>query len=158
MQVSAFHAQPGAPSVPTDLVLNDAEDYKDHQALCRKSLAWLLQTSMCEYEPKRNELNAFVLLWLSGSPEVWLEFDSKCMPFLEDNEELFYTFIHGMALYSLSHPHEESKTVLHAHGLEAIARIVRNSKCIKKTKILKDIVRADRKDQLEQFARNLCGT
>lgn len=145
------YAQCSAPNVPEELVLNEAADYAEHKALVKKSLSWLVKTPMDECVEAREELNAFVILWLSGSPELLVDVKTSCMPFIADNEDLFFTFLHGVALYQINHRQETDPVVLHAQGLKSVAFQVRETKC-PKTPELKAILKADRKNKLKEYA------
>ncbi|MFT4679230.1 MAG: hypothetical protein ACI84C_001022 [Flavobacteriales bacterium] len=144
-------SQCSAPNVPEELVLAEAAHYGEHKALVKKSLAWLVKTPMDECTEAREELNAFVVLWLSGSPEIRVDVKTSCMPFIEDNEDLFFTFLHGVALYQINHRQETDPVVLHAQGLKSVAFQVREAKCSKSPE-LKAILKADRKNRLEEYA------
>ncbi len=151
LSLGTFAQNGVGPSIPKDVVLNTEQDYAAQKSLVIKSLSWLISTPLEEHVDKRNELNAFVLLWLSGSPSLTLNIESKSMPFLEENEDLLFTFMHGMALYQLHHPKEKDKIKLHAEGLIAVARIVKMSK-VKKDGNLKKLLKAYRKDCVYGYA------
>lgn len=140
------------PNIPDDLILQSDEDYAGHLALARKSLAWLINTPLDEHIDKRNEVNAFVMLWLSGSPTITLEIDSKATPFIHDDETLIFPFIHGMALYQLGHPECKDKSKLHAEGLRVVNKANKQSKCVKSTKTLKAISKAEKRKNLAKLA------
>ena len=146
---SAAFAQ--GPSIPDDIRLNQASDYSQYESLVKKSLAWLLRTPLDEHVEKRIEVNAFVMLWLAGAPDVKLDIDSDAMPFLADDENLIFPFIHGMALYKMGHPHESDKVKLHAEGLRSTAQAIEQSSCVKKSKTIKALLKADRKGELEEL-------
>jgi hypothetical protein len=142
------------PNIPDDLVLQTDKDYEDHLGLARKSLAWLINTPLDEHLDKRNEVNAFVMLWLSGSPTITVEIDSKATPFIHDDETLIFPFIHGMALYQLGHPACDNKAKLHAEGLRVVNKANKQSKCVKSTKTLKAISKAAKRNNLAQLAED----
>lgn len=147
----SIDAQVG-PNIPDSLILNSEKDYDSYMALAKKSLAWLIHTPLDEHTDKRNEVNAFVMLWLSGSPKITLEIDSKATPFIHDDETLIFPFIHGMALYKLGHPECEDKVKLHAEGLRTVNKASKQSSCVKSTKALKAIRKATKKNRLTDLA------
>jgi hypothetical protein len=153
---AAIAAQCNAPNVPEELVLTEAAHYSEHKTLVKKCLSWLVKTSKDECVETREELNAFVILWLSGAPDITVDVSTDCMPFIEENEDLFFTFLHGVALYQMNHEKESDPIVLHAHGLKAVAFQLRESKCTKSAES-KKILKADRKDKLEEYARGCLG-
>lgn len=140
--------QSGAPDIPDEFSLNTLEDYQQHEALLKKGLAWLLNTPLDEFVDERNEVNAFVLLWLSGSPYVKLEISSDVLPFLETDPDLIYPFMHGMALYKLNHGKCEDSIQLHAEGLRGVAKAVSQSHNVKKTRDIRALLKAERKGRI----------
>ena len=140
------------PNIPDSLVMHSAKDYDNHMALAKKSLAWLINTPLDEHVHKRNEVNAFVMLWLSGSPTITLEIDSKATPFIHEDETLIFPFIHGMALYQLGHPECTDRAKLHAEGLRTVNKASKQSRCVKSSKSLKAISKAAKKKRLSDLA------
>ncbi len=153
---ATVEAQCNAPHVPEELVLTEAAHYSEHKALVKKCLSWLVKTPKDECVETRDELNAFVILWLSGAPDLTVDVSTDCMLFIEENEDLFFTFLHGVALYQINHEKENDPVVLHAQGLKAVAHQAREAKCAKSAEI-KKILKADRKDKLEEYARICLG-
>lgn len=141
-------SQSGAPEIPDEFVLESEDDYRHYEALAKKGMAWLLDTPVDEFTDERNEVNAFVLLWLSGSPYVNLDISSDVMPFLESHPDLIYPFMHGMALYKINHGKCEDAIQLHAEGLRGVAKVLGNTKSIKKNRELRDLVKANKKGRL----------
>lgn len=144
--------QTGAPRVPAEFSLETAADYKKYEALAEKCMIWLLQNPIDEYPEQREELEAFSMLWLSGSPEVHLDIQSKVLPCLQQHPELFPVFICGMGLYQMQHPREMDEVVLHAEGLRAVGRMTKQSKSLKRERCLKPLKRACRKSTLKLYA------
>lgn len=144
------------PTLPDEFELNTPEDYPQYQEIVIESLQWLLKTPLEEEVNLRAKQNAFDLIWLSGSPTISLDIDSKAMPFMENHEELFYTFIHGIALYQLKHPDEKiDKVKLHSYGLKAVAEMVIRSHNIDMDSTLRKIVKAYRKKQIKEYTQEL---
>lgn len=148
------YGQSSGPRLPKDLVLEKAEDYREHEGLAKKCAAWLINTPLDKEVKKRNELNAFVMMWFSGSPDYTLVIQSEALPFLADHEELLFPFIHGMGLYVLGHPQETDAVKLHAEGLKAVSIAVNSSKCVQKDKVLKSILKAERRGKLTELVES----
>lgn len=140
--------------LPDEYVLNTQEDYEAHEELVVQCLEWLLDTPLNENRNHRNEVNGFIMIWLSGSPEISLDIKSRAMPFLEQDEELFFTFLHGMSLYKLKHKKEEDLILLHAEGLRAVAKqSLQSEDHVERTKVIKKIVKAHKKSRLIELTR-----
>lgn len=144
------------PDLPEEFVLDTPEDYPQYQELVIESLQWLLRTPLEEAVNLRAKHNAFDLIWLSGSPSVSIDINSKAMPFMENHEELFYTFMHGMAMYQLKHPDAEVNEIkLHSYGLKAVAEMVLKSYDIDMDPTLRKIIKAYRKKKIKEYSKKL---
>lgn len=145
-------AQDGAPRVPVNFSLETPEDYSEHEALAKKCMGWLVSHSLDEFPEKRTELNAFALLWLSGTPAYKLEIQSGTIPCLKENDDLFPVFVYGMALYQMRHPSESDTVVLHAEGLRAVAKVGSLTRSIKRKKCMRRLRSVARKSRLKVYA------
>ena len=146
------------PDIPEKFLLETKEDYDAQEDLVKDCLKWLLKQPLHKEMNKRNELNAFVMIWLSGSPTVELNIKSSAMPFLDTDEELFFTFVHGMALYKMNHPDETDEVKLHTQGLISVAeQILQSEDHVKKTKEIKKLLKVYKKGSMNSYVRELMG-
>lgn len=144
------------PDLPSEYTLELAEDYEQYEETVIQSLKWLLKTPVEESVNLRAKHNAFVLIWLSGSPSINIDIDSKAMPFMEKHEDLFYTFLHGMALYALKHQDKKTDSLKnHTAGIKAVATMVEQSHAIKIDSSLRKLMKAYRKKELKDYTAKL---
>ncbi len=147
--------QAQCPELPEKYEWNTAEDYANDKDLVKKTLRWLCNTPLGVEVQKRSVANAFVLEWLAGTPELTMNVDTRVLPFETDHPELLYTFMHGMALYMLEHPKETDQIKLHTQGLKVVAELALSSKELSKSRSLKRLLRADRKNKLREYTKEL---
>jgi len=140
------------PRIPEDLSLESPDDYIEYQPLAISCMSWLVNTPRNEFPEKRMETNAFVMLWLAGTPTVKLVIDSKVLPFLEDEEDLLFPFIYGMALFQIKHADVNDKAVLHAEGLKTVVEVCERCRCVSKSNYLKKIRKAYKHGKLVELA------
>ena len=144
------------PSIPEEFDLTHGEDYAQYEPLVIESLEWLLKNPIDQDLEKRTELNAFVMIWLSGSPNIEMQINSTWLKFTEENEELFFTFLQGMALHQLEHPKEKDLVRLHAQGLNAVARqVIECQGCVKSNKALKKLIKAYKKGKMMSYVEEI---
>src|ERR1700742_2224309 len=78
--------------VPENYTLKVKEDYAKYESDIIKTIDWLQQTPWSE-QPERKKANAFVLAWLTGSPDVNLTINSDIlMQYCNKNGELLMTY------------------------------------------------------------------
>ena len=75
--VSYFKASAQTYEVPKDYTLKAKEDYAKYEDDIIKTIDWLQQTSWNEQTDKRKEANAFLVAWLTGSPNVSIDVGSS---------------------------------------------------------------------------------
>lgn len=149
------HAQGKCPELPKDYVWNSPEDYRKDTELVKKTLRWLSMAPLNVDLAKRSEANAFVLKWLSGSPDLIMAIDTSKLTFIEEHPELLDTFIHGMALAYLSKGNSISNADAHAAGFQAVVQVAEQSKTLSKSRCLKPLFKAARKNEMKKYAEKI---
>lgn len=146
-----------APEIPVEYNWSTQEEYRASKDDIEKCLKWLCTTPYGLEVVKRSEINAYVMTWLAGSPDITVNLDVKFFPFLQENQELLFTMIHGMAYYQLNHPNEKSQEKIYLKGLETICDLANQSEELKKAKYLKALLKADKKKELKPYLDELLG-
>lgn len=81
--------------VPTDIKLEQAEDYKNYESDILKCINWLENTPLNQDEQKRTNANAFLMLWITGAPNVSVTMQAFQIDLTEKNPALLINFIGG---------------------------------------------------------------
>ena len=99
---------------------------------------WLLSKDSFECSEQREAVNAYVLVWLSGHPDVIANVETRVMPFIDKYPELLFPMMHGSAKYALS-TNKKDQTQVNSlvSGLKAVDRYCRSSKSLRKDPDLK---------------------
>lgn len=141
-----------APTIPDGMALENAEDFRRADAIASKCVNWLLAHDHAECQAEFDRLNAFVLVWLSGHPDLLIEVNTDAMPFLEAHIELLYPMLHGMARYALETPVKDQNHVdAHVAGLAAVADACIADRNLRRDETLKEILKARRKGRLAAY-------
>jgi hypothetical protein len=138
------------PKIPEEYSWETPAQYKKDQGDIKKCLEYLCDAPL-SYQVERSEVNAYVMEWLSGSPDITVDIDTRALPFLSYNEELIFPVVHGMALFQFTHPNITDKVVLHAHGIEVLAKLVDEDPTLRREEYMKDILKAARRNKLESW-------
>ncbi len=144
-----------APEIPAEYNWTTQEEYRASKDDIEKCLKWLCTTPYGLEVVKRSEINAYVMTWIAGNPEINVNLDAKYFPFLQENQELLFTMIHAMAYYQLNHPNEKSQDKIYLKGLETICVLANQSEELKKAKYLKALLKADKKKELKAYLEEL---
>lgn len=149
------HAQGKCPELPKEYVWNSPEDYRQDTELMKKTLRWLSMAPLNVDLAKRSEANAFVLKWLSGSPDYVIAIDTSKLPFIEEHPELLDSFIHGMALAYLAKGNSITAADAHSAGFQAVVQVAEQSKTLSKSRRLKPLFKAARKNEMKKYAEKI---
>ncbi|MBL0314773.1 MAG: hypothetical protein IPP69_02990 [Flavobacteriales bacterium] len=156
---TAVFAQPGrCPKIPEKYVWESEADYKKDEDVVKKTLKWLCQTPYGIDVEQRGLANAYVLEWLAGSPSIRLEINTAHIQFAESTPDLFFSFIHGMALYKMEHPTAKDELSLYNNGFTVVAELAAQSKEYSKQKELKDLLKAYKKGKVKDYTRAVLNT
>lgn len=141
------------PPLPDPSAWKQAEDFRRSRDSVEKVLGWLCRSPFSEHRLKRSEANACVLLWIAGSSDLRVEVDTRVLPFVQEDEELLYSVIHGMALYQMRHPRETDPVRLHAEGIAVLAALASQSETLSEAKYMREVLRAWRRERIEDYVR-----
>lgn len=145
-----------APKLPDDQSFEVVADYRESDAKASDALVWLSTHSLDECLEARQQLNAFVLVWLSGHPDIIIELQPEALPFLERYPELLFPMLHGMAAYQLGKPAQAVDPVAaHVAGLQVIADVASRVEGYKKDDDIRALRKLRRRGKLESYCRGL---
>lgn len=149
--LAELNAQP-CPDLPDYTSWKKASDYAASRDSVEKVLQWLCRTPLALFPMERSEANACVLFWIAGAPDLRVDVNTKALPFIDENEELLYPVIHGMALYQLKHPKEKDAVKLHVEGLKTLAALADQSETLRKERYLREVMKAYHREKLKDYA------
>ncbi|MDP4828032.1 MAG: hypothetical protein NWR73_10115 [Flavobacteriales bacterium] len=145
-------AQCESPALPNSVVFKNVADYRSQDAKAAECLEWLLSKDSFECSEQREAVNAYVLVWLSGHPDVIANVETRVMPFIDRHPELLFPMLHGSAEYALS-TNKKDQTQVNAlvSGLKAVDRYCRSSKSLRKDPDLKLLHKLIRKKKISSW-------
>jgi hypothetical protein len=85
--------------------------------------------------------------WLAGTTGITIDVDSRALPFAEENPELLYSFIHGMALFKMKNRGCENVDEMRIQGLKAVSKLIEQEEEMKRSKSVKQLMRMSKSDK-----------
>lgn len=138
--------------VPENYVLDKAEDYAPYEDDVVNGINWLMATPYNEQSQKRSDVNAFLLKWFMGSPEVHIDIRHDIVNFMGSNPDLLIIFIGGWGKYSIETRDYNNKIEGNLAGLEAVVRFyTANSDFLAKDRNVEKYVKLSKKNKLREF-------
>ncbi len=147
--------QCAAPEVSLHSKLETNEDYIESQKEVEKALDWLCTNPLEVCISEREQLNSFVMVWMSGSPEYTLSFEPSCAPFLKADPDLLFPMIHGMSRELLKRP-QQNKKQLYRAGYQTVWKLTESKPRKLKSAELKAFHKAMRRDNLDEYLQEYC--
>jgi hypothetical protein len=114
--------------VPKNPKLEKPEDYAAYEQVVVNCVNWLMNTPINEQTEKRRESNAFLLMWLTGSPNVNIEINQQIVTFMASSPELLMIFMGGWAKQALETKEPKNKIAGNLAGLEAVIEFYTKNK------------------------------
>jgi hypothetical protein len=137
--------------VPKNYVLKEKSDYPKYENDIIKGIDWLLQTPINAQAEKRKEVNRFLIMWLTGSPDVSIEIKSEIVNFTNLNPDLLMVFLGGWTKYALENNYSKNKIMGNQKGIEAVIDFYqKNKNDLKKDKQVEKYIKLKDKGKLEE--------
>ncbi len=138
--------------VPKDYKLVKVEDYAPYEQDVINCVDWLMITPLNENAAKRKEANAFLLKWLTGSPNVHLDIKSEIVTFMSTSPDLLMIFMGGWAKYSLETKDFNNKVEGSLAGIESVIEFYKkNRELMPKDKNVEKYIKMKEKGTLKEY-------
>ncbi|NRA93647.1 MAG: tetratricopeptide repeat protein [Psychroserpens sp.] len=133
--------------------LEKPEDYAQYEDEIVAMVNWLSNTPVSEMPDTRKEINAFLLSWLTGSPDITIEISEKIVSYTDCGECLFL-FMGGWAKYSIESDDNNAFNANLAGTKTAIKFYRKNKKELGKNKAIEKLIKLQDNNELESFIRS----
>ena len=114
--------------VPKNVKFENKADYATYEPQVKETIDWLLTTSLGKEQHKRTEANAFLMTWLTGTPDVTINIYDGFLPFVKKSPELLMPFMAGCVKYSLENGYSKDDVLINKAGIETIVAFYRNNR------------------------------
>ena len=138
--------------VPKDYQLKVKEDYAKYEPQVISTVDWLQQTSWDDDQDKRKDANAFLMAWITGSPNVTITIGSPLMKLVNKNPDLLMTFMGGYTKYALQHKDAPDVHAANVAGLKALLSKYQSDKNHKKDSAVEKLIKVDQDGKLDEWA------
>ncbi len=139
-------------SVPTNYKLQKTEDFKKYEKDIIACVNWL-ETSPLNKEPeKRKEANAFLLAWITGSPNVSVGINANIVNFNEKNAAMLLIFMGGWTKSVLESKTQQNDQVNgNVAGLKSVIKVYKMGNGIVKDKKVERLMGIEEKGGLTKY-------
>lgn len=137
--------------VPENVVLESEKDYDKYEADIIAAAKWLEETDWDTEEDKRKQVNAFVVVWISGSPSVTIGLTTEIIDICEKNDGFLGLYLASYARYVLEHKTEKGAFAPTKAAIKSLVTVYNKGKKVKKNKLLKKAAEYEKEGKLDDF-------
>jgi hypothetical protein len=94
---------------------------------------------------------ALLMAWLTNSPEVTVDVDSKTVTFAKKNPELLMIFMGGWTRYVLQNGYSRDKVQANVAGIKSAIKVYKLGNGLKKDKEMEKLIKLDDSGGLEAW-------
>lgn len=111
--------------------------YRELESAVLKDISWLDNTPLDKNTDTRNEKSRFVLMWMSGSPDVSIRLDDRLVTFQGAEPAVLMAYMMGWTRYSLENNYSNDPIDATVSGItNAVNFYDKNKKLLRKNKEL----------------------
>ncbi len=141
--------------VPKNFNPKTAEDYAPFEADVIKGVDWIMSMPYVLEKQKRDQVNAFLLKWITGSPNVHIDIKPEIVTFLGGTPDLLMIFMGGWTKYSLETGKLDDKEGGSLDGINAVIDFYNtNKQSLPKDKNVEKYIKMKEKGELEDYVKN----
>jgi hypothetical protein len=143
--------------VPQNVKFEKAADYARYEKEVIQAVNWLASNAPDNESAKRKEVSAFLLMYLTGTPDVSIEINAEIITFMESSPDMLMLFMGGWAKHTLEN---NDKDIVNGNlaGLKAVTSYYTNfSSELKKDKNIEKFVKMESKGKLKDFVEKKVG-
>ena len=131
--------------------LEAKDDYAKFEKDVITAANWLVAVPLNEQTSKRQQVSAFVLKWVNGSPTVNVEINPTIMDFEQKNAGMLIIYMAQSAKYVLENNYSKDMRAKHKAALAAMMSVYKSGKGIKKDKKMDKLIKADEEGKLDEW-------
>lgn len=142
-------------TVPANVSFESEADYINQEQQVLSAINWLMSTPVSEQQDKRKAVNAYLMQWMTGTPNVTIEISQAVVPFMECADCLM-AFLSGWTKYSLENEYSKDRVAGALAGVtHTIAFYELNKKALGRNAELEKLIKKQKKGELESHIQSV---
>lgn len=139
--------------VPQNVKFEKPEDYAGYEKEVIQAVNWLASNGPDTQTAKRKEVSAFLLMYLTGTPDVSIDINASILTFMESSPDMLMLFMGGWAKHALENK-DKSAVNGNLAGLDAVMDYYSNYKAsMTKDKNIEKFIKLKSKGKLKDFVK-----
>jgi hypothetical protein len=139
------------PSFHAEEKWEKVESFEENRKIVEDLIGWLIATPPAEQLIERSAASIFVMEWVTKNPNMLVNVEVGPYNDYLITEDLMLAFLFGNINYALKHEGKIKQEAQRIAGLKSLLFLIEHSESYSKNKIFKQLLRANRKGELNEF-------
>jgi hypothetical protein len=140
--------------VPKSIELKTKEDFAKYENDIVEAAKWLEATDLNKEKEKHQEVNAFVIQWISGSPDISINITSKLGDIYGENPPLLLLYMASYARHFIENKNTATKQSGIKAGILSIINTYKKGIEIKKSNEMDKVIKLTAKNKLDEYIKD----
>ena len=136
--------------VPKNVQLKAGSDYPKYKDDIINAAKWLEETDLDKDIAKRKEVDAFIIQWISGTPDITVAVTEGHTKLYGDNTELMIVFLASYSRNFLENQNATKETATKA-GVISMMNVYKKGIAIAKNKEMEKAIKANDNGKLDKY-------
>lgn len=141
-------------TVPANYTLKEKDDYKRYEKDVVAAAEWLVATDLDKEQEKRKDINAFVLKWVSGSPNVNIELDEPVSRLYGKNFQLLAIYLASYAAHVILSDGTSDRFSETRAGIESMIKVYKKGIAMERSREMEKAIRQQAEGKLDKYIRD----
>ncbi|MBD0331996.1 MAG: hypothetical protein ICV66_05015 [Chitinophagaceae bacterium] len=137
--------------VPQNVELKTKDDYAKYETAISEAAKWLEETDLNKETEKRQQVNAFVLQWVSGSPTINVDINEQLGKIYGKNAQLLGVYLASYARNFLENKSAATKFSATKAGLISMMNVYKKGIEISKSKEMDKLIKLTDENKLDDY-------
>ena len=140
--------------VPQNVELKTKDDYVKYETAVIDAAKWLEETDLNKEASKRQQVNAFVMQWVSGSPTVSVEITEQLGKIYDKNTQLLALYLASYTRNFLENKGTATNFSATKAGLISIMSVYKRKIGISKSKEMDKLIKLTSDNKLDKYIKD----
>lgn len=150
----SLHAQ-STFEVPQNVEFKSKEDYTKYESAVIEAAKWLETTDLDKEIAKRQQINAFIVQWVSGTPTVTMDLTPKLQKIYGDNTELLAIYLSAYARNYIENAGSATKISATKAALISMMNVYKKGIAVSKSKEMEKLIKLTGENKLDDYAAKI---
>lgn len=140
--------------IPQNITLKTPADFAKYESAVVDASMWLETTDLDKEVSKRQEVNSFLIQWISGSPTVTVDVTEALQKIYGENTQLLAIYLASYSRYIIQNKENGNKSGAIKAGLLSMISVYKKNIAIIKNKEMDKVIKLNDENKLDDFIKN----